>query len=78
MSALNSPFQGDMKPAPSLKADSSGNNFECAGLNKPYDGQVLGQELYCDDEGLKGSPAALASPMGTAIPNVGKGFKPQP
>lgn len=70
---LNSPFQGDMKPAPSPHAMANGNHSEISELNKPEDTSVLSTHFY--DETLKYSPAALATPMGTAIPNVGKGFK---
>lgn len=68
---LTTTFQNAFGPAPGAhEQEDSGNTLEC--INNPYDGSVVGQILYQKD--LKGSPAALATPMGTAIPGIGHSF----
>jgi hypothetical protein len=72
MSKLTSPFNGDVKPAPSPHAKGQGQSG-VACVDNPEDTSVLSTVFYQD--GLSHSPAALASPMGTAIPGIGHGFK---
>jgi hypothetical protein len=71
-SVLTTPHERTGVPGPpsAHSNEDSGNTLEC--INNPYDGSVLGQVLYQKD--LKGSPAALATPMGTAIPGIGHSF----
>ena len=64
---LSSTFKGDMKSAPSPKHSNS-LHYEISELNKPHQGDVLGQVTAVD---LPMSKGALDTPMGTAIPNVG-------
>lgn len=75
MSQLTSTFQGDFKTPPGGKDHANGNHFEVAALNTPADGDVIKPNLYSEADSLKASPGALDTPMGTAIPNVGKGFR---
>jgi len=75
---LSSPFHGDVKPAPGPHSGAPGEyNKNCypAVVDKPRDPGVLDELFYAKGPALDGSPAKLASHFGTAIPNVGKGFK---
>lgn len=72
MSALNGPFSGDVKSAPSPTAVSCGNKFETSQLNQPEDTSVLKTVFYDETENLKGSPAALDTPHGTSTSVIGK------
>ena len=75
---ISSPFHGDVKPAPSPKGGAPGiYNENCYPevVNKPDDVEVVKELFYVHGPALDGSPAKLASPFGTAIPNVGHGFK---
>lgn len=68
-SPLNSPFTGDIKPAPSPNSGSC-NHLEHTGVSDlamPSDTSVLKEAFYCDSPSLKWSKGALDSPMGTAI-----------
>jgi hypothetical protein len=71
-SPLNTPFKSDpfSPPGAHENEDTSGMAPDC--VNNPSDVSVLGFVFYQKD--LKGSPAALATPMGTAIPGIGHGF----
>lgn len=77
MSQLNSTFQGDMKPAPGPTDKANNPHYESAGLNTPADGSVIKPATMAVGDSLNASPGVLDSPMGTAIPNVGGGFKAQ-
>ncbi len=73
-SPLNSPFQGDIKPAPSAQ-DSDCNYLEhtdVSELRQPSDTSVLKEAFYSKGDSLNWSKAALDSPMGTAIPTPSK------
>jgi len=72
MSTLNGPFSGDVKPAPSPTEKACGNKFETAALNQPEDTAVLKTIFYAESDALKGSPAALDTPNGTATSVIGK------
>jgi len=69
--SLNSPFHGDVKPAPSPHAKSADSlrGVETPQLRESADTSVLSTVFYADTDALKWSKAALDSPMGTAIPN---------
>ena len=77
MSQLTGPFNGDVKPAPGPTDHSNDAHYEAAGLNTPCDGSVIKPAVMAVGDSLKASPGALDTPMGTAIPNVGGGFKAQ-
>ena len=69
---LDTPFSRDPFPAPSAHEKfgvcTEGNPDD---EKQPGDDtSVLGIVLYTKTDGLSGSPAALSSPMGTAIPNT--------
>ncbi len=73
-SPLNSPFHGDIKPAPGPN-DSSCNYLEHTGvpeLQQKSDTSVLKEAFYSKGDSLNWSKAALDSPMGTAIPSPKK------
>lgn len=75
---LNSPFKrGIDNTPPNPKAHDGGvyNHHNVPVVGKPATPEVIDFKFYEDGPGLSGSPAALASPMGTAIPNIGHGFK---
>ena len=74
---LNSPFTGDMKPAPGPKDHANDASYENSQLNTPSNGDVIKPAVMAVGDSLKASPGALDTPMGTAIPNVGGGFKSQ-
>lgn len=57
-------------PSPHAKGQGAAG-VDC--IDNPEDTEVLSTVFYQD--GLSHSPAALASPMGTAIPGIGHGFK---
>jgi hypothetical protein len=68
---LTTTFQNAFGPPPGPHENASNaNTVEC--VNQPSDTSVLSEKFY--EEQLKHSPAALASPMGTAIPGIGHGF----
>ena len=67
---LYGPFNGDVTAPPSPHEGASGNHYDTAQLNKPEDTEVLSTKMYVNE--LKPSPAALATPHGTAIPDIGK------
>lgn len=69
---LYGPFSGDVKPAPGAKEHANGNNYGVSELNQPADGDVVGFKFFEDADALKGSPAALATPHGTATESIGK------
>lgn len=71
-SPLRGPWTGDVKPAPGEKDNANGNSFEVSQLNQPADGDCIKPAFYATSEGLKGSPAALATPHGTATETLGK------
>lgn len=74
MSQISTPFRDAFGPPPGPHDNASAaNTVEC--VNQPSDTSVLSEKFY--EEQLKGSPAALASPMGTAIPGIGHGFNPK-
>ena len=72
MSTLNGPFSGDVKPAPGPKDHANGNHYECTQLNQAEDGDVIKTKFFEDADSLKGSPAALDTPNGTATSVIGK------
>lgn len=76
---LNTPFQSKHDPPPTAHERSGGvyNHNNVPVVDKPATPGPDGVDFlfYADGPGLTGSPAALASPMGTAIPNIGHGFK---
>lgn len=69
---LTSPMSHDICPAPGTheNADTAGMAPDC--VNNPASPAVVGFVFYQKD--LHGSPAALATPMGTAIPGIGHSF----
>ena len=62
-STMNSPY-----PAPSPTEDGKAAH-QISSVDKPEDTSVLHTVFY--REGLNPSPAALETPMGTAIPGIG-------
>lgn len=77
MSQLTGPFQGDIKTPPGPTDKANNTSYETQALNTPSDGSVIKPAIMAQGESLNASPGALDSPMGTAIPNVGRGFKAQ-
>lgn len=75
MSQLTSTFTGDIKIPPGGKDHANGNSFGTAALNTPADGDVIKPVFYSPEDSLKANAGPLTTPMGTAIPNVGGGFK---
>lgn len=75
MSQLTGPFQGDIKTPPGPKDNANDTHYESSGLNTPCDGDVIKPAMMANGDSLSTSPGALDTPMGTAIPNVGGGFK---
>lgn len=76
--ALNSPFTHDMGIVPTPGPNSTGsfdkNNVPVVG--KPATPGDIHFKFYETGPQLGGAtPAKLAGPMGTAIPDVGHGFK---
>lgn len=73
MSTLNSPFHGDVKPAPTKSEKSYGNHYGVTQLNQPADGDVK-TVFYDESESLKGAkPAKLETPFETDFrPGVGR------
>ena len=71
MSALNGPFNGDVKPAPSPTEKSSGNNYGVSQLNQPEDTSVLKTVMF--DKTVSGTPAKLETPFENDFrPGVGR------
>lgn len=74
---LNTPFTSlhDSPPNPKThySGDYNANNVPVVG--KPATPGCIDFKFYESGPGLNGSPAALATPMGTAIPNIGHAFK---
>ncbi len=66
-STFNCPY-----PAPSVHEGADGKH-NLAVVGKPEDTSVLSTVFF--QPNVKGSPASLASPMGTSIPDIGHGFK---
>ena len=76
---LNTPFKSkhDSPPSPHEKDAGVYNRNTVSCVSKPATPGPDGVDFlfYQDTPALKGSPAALATPMGTAIPNIGHSFK---
>ena len=68
--ALTSTFTGDMGSVPSPKENANGNQYDTTALNQAPDGDVIKPVFF--DRNLKGSPAALDTPNGTATSVIGK------
>lgn len=76
-STLSSPFQHDMKPAPSPHSRagvSQAGNPGCVATPSDDYG-VLSAVFYVKTPALEHTPAALNSPMGTAIPGIGHSIR---
>jgi hypothetical protein len=75
-SQLRGPFSGDVKAPPSPTSMPPAKNTQADCVNKPEDTSVLHTVFFQKTDALHDpSPAALASPMGTAIPGIGKQVK---
>lgn len=75
MSQLTGPFQGDIKSPPGPSDHANNTKYDTAALNTPSDASVIKPAIMAVGDSLNASPGALDTPMGTAIPNVGNGFK---
>lgn len=73
-SPLTSPFNGDVKPAPSPTEKSCGDHFGVSQLNQPEDTSVLKTVFYDESESLKGAkPSKMETPFETDFrPGVGR------
>ncbi len=77
---LSTPFKSGIdNTPPSPHAHDGGvyNHHNVPVVDKPATPGPDGVDFkfFEDGPGLTGSPAALATPMGTAIPGIGHGFK---
>lgn len=72
---LTGPFQGDIKTPPGPTDHANNTSYETSALNTPSDGSVIKPAIMAVGDSLKASPGALDTTMGTAIPNVGGGFR---
>jgi hypothetical protein len=74
MATLNGPFSGDVKTPPGKSENANGNHYETSQLNQAPDGDIK-PVFYDQSDALKGSPAALDTPNGTATSIIGNPFK---
>ncbi len=75
--SLNSPFHDPfgIPPGPHSKFGECTEGNPADTKSPGDDTSVLSHVLYVNTEGLKGSPAALEGPMGTATSPIGSSFK---